>query len=81
MPITYRQIFLNLWLEGTDFFLKLFYKKLLSFCEYTMMYFLNTFSRSELFSNPEKNIFSSSFQKSHRHIKINKGKAAKKHIF
>ena len=45
------------------------------------MYFLNTFSRSELFSNPEKIIFSPSFQKSHRHIKINKGKAAKKHIF
>ena len=45
------------------------------------MYFLNTFSRSELFSNSEKNIFLSSFQKSHRHIKSNKKKTAKKHLF
>ncbi len=40
-----------------------------------MMYFFqNTFSRSELFSHSEKNIFSSSFQKFHRHIKSNKKK-------
>ena len=43
------------------------------------MYFLNTFSRSELFSNSEKNIFSSSFQKSHRHIKSNKLCYVEKH--